>query len=262
MQHSVPRWLCSIPPDDLVLAAAELFHGLLDYTVPVVSLVKGARITRNIAAHYGDLDVRDLWLPFFCVSTNLTGSRVELHDRGDLATAIRACVAIPGILPPVPSEGISWSMGGAQQPAVRYDARLADDQPADRGRPVTESGTARRGRLRAVAVGLEGPAAHVGSGRVRSRARCHCDAVDGRRLGRDRDRILADGFVDCYLDLELTGVRLLDFDRVAEIADRGTRPPGPASRRGSLRRTPRTDPAMAIHAPGRGWLVACAAAPC
>ena len=38
---------------------------------------------------------------------------------------------------------------------------------------------------------------------------------------RDRDRMLADGTVDWYLDLDLRGVQLLDFERVAEVADRG-----------------------------------------
>ena len=38
---------------------------------------------------------------------------------------------------------------------------------------------------------------------------------------RDRDRMLADGTVDWYLDLDLRGVQLLDFERVAEVAERG-----------------------------------------
>ncbi len=101
-----------VAPDAFVPLAVEMFRDLLDYTVPVVSLVKGARITRNITSFFGGLDVRDLWLPFFCVSTNLTRSRLEVHDRLDLATAIRASVAIPGILPPVPFEGDLLVDGG------------------------------------------------------------------------------------------------------------------------------------------------------
>jgi hypothetical protein len=38
---------------------------------------------------------------------------------------------------------------------------------------------------------------------------------------RDRDRLLNDGTVDWYLDLELPGVHLLDFEWVQEIAARG-----------------------------------------
>ena len=101
-----------IPHDKLVGEVVTLFHGLLDYTVPIVSLIKGERISRNITAVARGSDVRDMWLPFFCVSTNLTRSRVEVHDRGDAGTAIRASVAIPGILPPVPFDGELLVDGG------------------------------------------------------------------------------------------------------------------------------------------------------
>ena len=38
---------------------------------------------------------------------------------------------------------------------------------------------------------------------------------------RDRDRMLVESTVDCYLNLDLRGVQLLDFERVKEVADRG-----------------------------------------
>ena len=39
------------------------------------------------------------------LGTNLTMSRIEVHRRGSGVQAIRASVAIPGELPPVPYEG-------------------------------------------------------------------------------------------------------------------------------------------------------------
>ena len=80
--------------------------------MPVVSLLKGERIARNITRALGDIDVRDTWLPFFCVSTNLTRSSVEVHDRDAASTAVRASVAIPGVLPPVPLGGDLLVDGG------------------------------------------------------------------------------------------------------------------------------------------------------
>jgi predicted acylesterase/phospholipase RssA len=38
---------------------------------------------------------------------------------------------------------------------------------------------------------------------------------------RERDRIVAAGAADLYLDLDLRGISLLDFKRVAEIAEAG-----------------------------------------
>ena len=169
-----------IAPDEFIARAVELFHDLLDYTVPVVSLVKGARITRNIASVFGDIDVRDLWLPFFCVSTNLTRSRVEVHDRRDLATAIRASVAIPGIFPPVPFDGDLLVDGGVLNNLPCDVMRaVADDRPPHRGRPVTGGRPEGGRRLRPVGVGLEGA---PGAGRLEE------GAVPGRRGDPDARR--------------------------------------------------------------------------
>ena len=81
-----------------VLGQTWLTTLLLDYTIPVVSLVKAGRITGSIEELLHGLDIEDLWLPYVCVSTNLTQSRLEVHRRGDAATAVRASVAIPGVL--------------------------------------------------------------------------------------------------------------------------------------------------------------------
>ena len=43
----------------------------------------------------------DLWLPYFCVSSDLTAGEYRLHRRGKLRRALQASVALPGILPPV-----------------------------------------------------------------------------------------------------------------------------------------------------------------
>ena len=57
---------------ELIALAEKQFHQLLDYTVPVVALLKGQRISKNIDDSFGACDIEDLWLPFYCVSTNLT----------------------------------------------------------------------------------------------------------------------------------------------------------------------------------------------
>jgi predicted acylesterase/phospholipase RssA len=212
-----------LPPDRMVAEVVRQFRGLLDYTVPVVSVIKGERISRNIAATTAGADARDLWRPYFCVSTNLTRSRVHVHDRGDVATAIRASVAIPGILPPV-------AFGGD----LLVDGGVLNNLPCD---VMRASGTVRR----LIAVDLSppvGPQArgdfgHAVSGwrALGSRLRRGRSSYPGlmstlmRSLiagsVRERDRFIADGTVDWYLDLDLRGVGLLDFERVEETAARG-----------------------------------------
>jgi NTE family protein len=72
-----------------------------DYTLPFLSLVKGHKVTRRLEEHFGSTCIEDLWRPFFCVSTNLSAGVLAVHRDGPLVRALRASVAIPGLLPPV-----------------------------------------------------------------------------------------------------------------------------------------------------------------
>lgn len=76
---------------------------MIDLTAPAVSLARGQRAIDVLHALYGNIDIEDLWLPFFCVSSDLTNGRLMIHDRGPLWKAIRASIAIPGLFPPVRS---------------------------------------------------------------------------------------------------------------------------------------------------------------
>ena len=44
--------------------------------------------------------IEDLPTPFFCVSCHLDTGAMKIHERGDLARAVRASASIPGIIPP------------------------------------------------------------------------------------------------------------------------------------------------------------------
>lgn len=72
-------------------------------TLPVLSF-SSARKVRDLlesSEYLGDRLIEETWLPFFCVSANLTKAEVMVHDRGPLATAVRASLSLPGIFPPV-----------------------------------------------------------------------------------------------------------------------------------------------------------------
>ena len=76
-----------------------------DYTLPVVSLVRGKRVDRRLKEHFGDGCITDLEMPFFAVSTNLNDGAIRMHTRGVLRQALRATISLPGILPPVVDNG-------------------------------------------------------------------------------------------------------------------------------------------------------------
>jgi NTE family protein len=93
---------------------------LNDYTVPFVALTRGAKVESRLARHFGETRIEDLWLPFFCLSTNLSTAQAVVHRTGRLATALRASIAIPGLLPPV-----------ATQDGVLVDGAMMNNVPAD-----------------------------------------------------------------------------------------------------------------------------------
>jgi NTE family protein len=76
-----------------------------DITFPIIALVKGKKVDQRLEEHYGDTLMDDLWLPFYCVSSNITSGGYVVHRRGVLRRALRSSIAIPGILPPVIENG-------------------------------------------------------------------------------------------------------------------------------------------------------------
>jgi len=72
-----------------------------DYTVPVVALTRGRKVTRLLEREYGTTVIEDLRTPFFCISADLKTGQVFEHQEGLVAQALRASVAIPGVMPPV-----------------------------------------------------------------------------------------------------------------------------------------------------------------
>lgn len=77
---------------------------LSDYRLPVVALVKGNKVDTRLKEHFGELLIEDLPAPFFAVSTNLTQGAYRVHNEGLLRDALRATIALPGILPPIVSD--------------------------------------------------------------------------------------------------------------------------------------------------------------
>ena len=72
-----------------------------DYTLPFLSLTKGAKVARLLTQNFGEVRIEELWRPYFCVSTNLTAGALAVHRDGPLVDALRASISIPGLLPPV-----------------------------------------------------------------------------------------------------------------------------------------------------------------
>jgi predicted acylesterase/phospholipase RssA len=211
------------PLDRLEVEVQRLFHRLLDYTLPIVSLVKGARISKSINDSFGGWDIEDLWLPYYCVSTNLTQSTLEVHRRGDMVRAVRASVAIPGILPPVAMGDDLLVDGGVLNnlpfEPMRSDGRIdtviaVDVAPARGPRAKADFGLSVSG-LRALSASVRrAPSEYPSVSAVLLRSML-AGSVHNQKVSLRGDA------VDLLVSLDLPGVSLLDFERVEEIAAEG-----------------------------------------
>ena len=84
-------------------------RGLLDMTYPITSVFTGAYFNWFVVEAFGeDTDIEDLWIPFYCVSTNITMSKERIHTSGQLWSYVRASMSYAWILPPIcdPVDGL------------------------------------------------------------------------------------------------------------------------------------------------------------
>ena len=90
--------------DELITRMRDAFvlrNPLSDFTFPLIALLRGKKVSERLQEHFGDIRIEELPKPFFCVSSDLTTGRIHVHRTGLLWRALRASVALPGILPPV-----------------------------------------------------------------------------------------------------------------------------------------------------------------
>jgi predicted acylesterase/phospholipase RssA/CRP-like cAMP-binding protein len=212
-----------ITPSEAVPVVERLFENLLDYTVPVVSLIKGERITASIEEAFGAWDFEDMWVPFRCVSTNLTQSRTEVHRHGPAHPMVRASVAIPGVMPPVPHGDDLLVDGGVLNnlpvDVVAAEGRCSTIIAVDVAPPVGPRAKADYGLS---VSGWEALRSSLGRGRS-SFPGITAVLMRSMLVGsmRDRNRLIAEAPVDLHLQLDLRGVGLLEFDTVQPVATQG-----------------------------------------
>lgn len=74
-------------------------------TLPMVSLFSGNVMTAALRKLFGDLHIEDLWIPFFCVSCNISRAKLMTHHQGELLSALLSSNTPPGLFPPQVSHG-------------------------------------------------------------------------------------------------------------------------------------------------------------
>lgn len=69
--------------------------------IPKRSFYKGKRIDEIFDSYFKDVDIEDLWLPFFAVSSNITNPQMHILNKGSVKDALLASTAVPGLFPPI-----------------------------------------------------------------------------------------------------------------------------------------------------------------
>lgn len=78
------------------------FAGLFrDYGIPTTSLLKGTRALEMLSEMFGGLNLEELPIKTFCVSSDLVSAQAIVHREGPIVEAVACSAAIPGVFPPV-----------------------------------------------------------------------------------------------------------------------------------------------------------------
>ncbi len=72
---------------------------LSDYTLPLLSLMRGKRMERLIRQFF-PVRIEDMPIPFFAISANLNTGDTNVHETGPVWRALCASVSLPGLFPP------------------------------------------------------------------------------------------------------------------------------------------------------------------
>jgi len=83
-----------------------------DLTYPVAAWFSGSGFNSVVRKIFSDQQIEDLWLNYFCVTTNITKSRLEIHRTGTLWRYVRASMSLSGFLPPLCDQGDMLVDGG------------------------------------------------------------------------------------------------------------------------------------------------------
>ncbi|KAA0124315.1 cyclic nucleotide-binding protein [Methylobacterium sp. P1-11] len=189
-----------------------------DYTLPLHALTRGAKVDAGLAARYGGVRIEDLWLPFFCVSSNLTTGNTMVHRSGDLPKALRASIAIPGLLPPVLCDE-----------GVLVDGGMMNNLPADVAAGLE------RGPVLAVDVGTDRAFQDMPrrgwSGRIMRKLIGSPLAMPGlaplllraATVSSDAQSLMAAAHATAVLKPQLSGIDLRGWSRFRESAELGYR---------------------------------------
>lgn len=83
------------------IGMTSYWRQILDLTYPSTAMFTGNAFNRSIYEVFGDIQIEDLWLPYFTVTTDITNSCPRIHRHGSLWRYVRSSMSLSGYLPPL-----------------------------------------------------------------------------------------------------------------------------------------------------------------
>ncbi|MET0899975.1 MAG: patatin-like phospholipase family protein [Mycobacterium sp.] len=125
---------------------------LLDPSISAAGVLRAEKILDAVRDILGDVTIEDLPFPYTAVATDLIAGRSVWLQRGPVDAAIRASIAIPGVITPYVLDGRLLADGGILDPlpmapisAVKADLTIAISLSGDDPRTPTNPAEPRAG---------------------------------------------------------------------------------------------------------------------
>jgi len=208
--------------------------GLVDFRMSG-GLIRGTRLVEFFRSRFEDQGIEQLAKKFACVATELTSGREVWLQTGSVVDAVRASIAMPGLLAPVVHEERLLVDGGLVNPvpvslcrALGADIVIGVDLNWDLiGRKSqapeevkTEGGPADNGILEAIFAKFRGP--RVLGGQNPSMLDVLATGLNIMQVRITRSRLAGEP-ADFLIQPRLSGIAAMDFHRGAVAAAEGER---------------------------------------
>ena len=99
------QYACDVPLDEIRERTQAFAQAGERLTLPLISIVSGYRVQRDLKKMFGDTSVDSLWRPFFAAACNLSKGNTTVQDSGPLWRAVLASNSPAGLFPPVLHKG-------------------------------------------------------------------------------------------------------------------------------------------------------------
>ncbi|RIW18189.1 hypothetical protein D0X99_00370 [Algoriphagus lacus] len=190
-----------------------------DFTIPLISIMSGKKMSNYLKKMMGDAHLEDFWVGSYCVSTNYSNASTRVHDRGLAWKQIEASIAIPGIYPPVVIDNQLHVDGGVVdnlpiETMYKYPVRhiIAISLTQLKSQPVSFSETP--------------PATRILWDMITGKKQYRLPGitailVNSLTLNSRQKQEMSKSGVAVYLEMDLKGIGMLDDSRWKEIVQKG-----------------------------------------